>query len=315
MPMNKGFIDVHHHLVPPAWISERHDAIAASIRRVSLLTDWSPSRSVEEMDKNGIATAVTSLTHPGVWCGDKSKAQMLARACNEYAIQMGRDFPGRFGVFAALPLPDVEGSLQEIAYAFDVLKADGVGLMTNFDDKWPGEPGFAEVFDELNRRKAVVYFHPTVARCCSELIPGVSPSVLEFPFDTTRAIVSLLVNGTFARCRDIKWIFSHAGGALPILANRIDGVLGSMPSVRSSAPEGILSEFRQLYFDTALATDHEAISALIALTEKSHILFGSDYPLVDMDKCRAQYSKLQLPTADLIAIGRENALRLFPQLN
>jgi predicted TIM-barrel fold metal-dependent hydrolase len=309
-----GFIDVHHHLVPPKWIADHFKKISASIRRVSLLTDWSPSQSIEEMDKYSVSTAMTSLTNPGIWFGDRSDARSLARVCNEYAAEIARDYPGRFGVLATLPLPDIDGSLAEISYAFDILKADGIGLMTNYDGKWPGDPSFQKVFDELNRRKAVVYFHPAVAECCSGLIPDVSPSVLEFPFDTTRAIVSLLVGGTLMRCRNIQWIFAHAGGALPMLAHRIDGILGSSENLSSCAPHGVLYELQHLFYDSAQATNPASMAALFALVDVAQVLFGSDYPLLGMDKSFKGFSELGFTPKRLRAVGRENALRLFPRL-
>src|SRR4051812_6723307 len=146
---------------------------------------------------------------------------------HDYAAKMRQEHPGRFGLFASLPLPDVEGSLREIAYALDELRADGIGLLTNYDGKYPGEAAFAPVFDELNRRKAVVYFHPAAAPCCAlhgcnaHGGIGVPAATLDFPFDTTKAVTSLLFGGTFARCRDIRFIFSHAGGTIPFLAERI----------------------------------------------------------------------------------------------
>lgn len=309
-----GFIDVHHHITPPAWAEGARAAIAATIRRTDLLLEWTPQRSIEEMDRNGIATAVTSLTNPGVWFGDPQLARSLARASNEYAANLARDFPGRFGVFAALPLPDRDGSLAEIAYAFDVLKADGIGLMTSYEDKWPGDPAFAEVFDELNRRRAVIYLHPTVPKCCSALIPGVSPSVVEFPIDTTRAVTSLLFSGTFARCPDIRWIFSHGGAAIPMVAYRMAHILEADPRNAAKAPNGALHELRRLYYDTAQAANPPAMSALLALTGVSQVLFGSDYPLLGISHTTKGLASLGLSPEDLAAIGRHNALRLFPRL-
>jgi len=157
-----GIIDVHHHISPPAYNQE---LIARGINEPPLQR-WSVQKSLDDMDKAGVATAVTSITTPGVWFGDSNAARRLARKCNDYAATLARDHPGRFGVFASLPLPDTEGSLQEIGYAFDALRAEGVGLMMSYGDKWLGDPAFDPVMEELNRRKAVVYTHPTVAECC-----------------------------------------------------------------------------------------------------------------------------------------------------
>src|SRR6202049_1246157 len=214
-------IDVHHPILPPPYMLRARDRILAiSDRDHSALLNWTPARAVEEMDKNGIATAVTSLGLPGVWFEGEKKARSLARACNDYAAQMVKDYPGRFGFFAALPLPDREGSLREIAYAFDALKADGLGLLSSYDNKWPGDPTFAPVFEELNRRKAVVFIHPAVPGCCSHLMPGIPASTIEFLFDATGAITSLVVNGTLSRFPDLRFIFCHAGGTIPVLAAR-----------------------------------------------------------------------------------------------
>ena len=139
-------------------------------------------------------------------------------------------------------MPDIEGSLAEIAYGFDVLKADGIGLMTSYDDKWPGDVAFAPVFAELNRRKAVVYFHPTSTNCCWAHIPDVSLSVIEFPIDTTRAVTSLLFSGSFAKYSDIRWIFSHGGAAVPPLASRMARIMESQPRLASRIPNGALHE-------------------------------------------------------------------------
>jgi predicted TIM-barrel fold metal-dependent hydrolase len=238
----------------------------------------------------------------------------MARLCNEYGAGMARDHKGRFGLFATLPMLDIEASLKEIEYALDVLKADGIGLQTNYGDKWPGDPVYKPVFEELNRRKAVVYFHPLVASCCGNLSVGTFPAVLEVPHDTTRAVASLLLSGSFARYRDIKWLFSHAGGTVPMLAGRMEFFFGFRPDKDKFAPNGIEAEFRRLYYDTANATAPASMAALLALVPLSQIVFGTDYPYVPTAPQEAGLEKIRLKGANLKAIESGNALRLLPRL-
>ena len=181
---------------------------------------WTIEKSLEDMDKAGVATSITSITTPGVWIGDNAQGRRVARECNDYAARLVVDYPGRFGMFAALPLPDIEASLKEIEYGLDVLKADGICLFTSYRDKWLGDPAFEPVMAELNRRKAVVYTHPEAPVCCRGLIPGINEAVIEYGTDTSRAIARLLFTGTASRYPDITWIFSHGGGVLPMLYER-----------------------------------------------------------------------------------------------
>jgi predicted TIM-barrel fold metal-dependent hydrolase len=223
------------------------------------------------------------------------------------------DHPNRFGVFASLPLPDIEGSLREIAYALDELKSEGIGLLTNYDGKYPGDPAFAPVFEELNRRKAVVYFHPAQAPCCAAHGIGVPAATLDFPFDTTKAITSMLFAGTFARCRDIRFIFSHAGGTVPFLAERI-ARLQVRPEFRAAVPDGVMFELKRLFFDTALSANELAFSALLKLVAPDQVLFGSDYPFAPETTMTATVkglAELGLPAEVLRAIERTNALKLL----
>src|SRR5579863_8316803 len=206
------------------------------------------------MDQNEVATSIVSISPPGIWFGDVQSARALARKCNEYAAQLVRDYPGRFGFFASAPLPDNEGSLTEIAYALDVLKADGIIFLTSYGDKWPGDPAYAPVFEELNRRKAVVYFHPTTPNCCGNLMPApAGPATIEWPVDTARAILSLLYSGSLVRYPNIRFIFSHAGGALPALSVRIANFVKRDRKAASYAPQGAVAEFNKLFYDTANA--------------------------------------------------------------
>jgi len=309
-------IDVHHHILPPPYMLRARDQILAiSDRDHSALLNWTPAKAIEEMDKNGIATAMTSLGLPGVWLGGTKAARSLARACNEYAAQMARDHPGRFGTFAALPLPDREGSLREIAHAMDVLKADGVGLVSSYDNKWPGDATFAPVFEELNRRKAVVFIHPAVPGCCSHLMPGIPASTIEFLFDTTRAITSLLVNGTFSRFPDIRFIFCHAGGTMPMLAARTNAFVQRHKEIADRLPNGVPYELKKLYYDVANSTNPSSMAALMNLVPTSQMLFGSDFPYVPAAVTANGLDHSGLSSADLQAVNRENAMRLFPRLS
>jgi predicted TIM-barrel fold metal-dependent hydrolase len=278
------------------------------------LLDWSPAVAIEEMDRHEVATAITSISTPGIWFGDVAAARSLARACNEYAAGMARDYPGRFGNFAAIPLPDVEGSLEEIAYAFDVLGADGIGLLTSYEDRWPGDPAFAAVFDELERRRAVVYVHPTSPACCRNLIPGIPPALTEFLFDTTRAITSLLFGGTFARCPNVRFIFSHGGGTMTVLSARIDAFGKRHAELADRIPGGALAALQRQYYDIANSTNPPAFAAIAALLPVSQLLFGSDFPYVPIAATTGGIARLGLDDGAWRRIDRENALGLFPRL-
>jgi predicted TIM-barrel fold metal-dependent hydrolase len=269
------------------------------------------------MDKNGISTGILSLAStPGVWFdGGAKSAQDMARICCDFAAEMVRDHPDRYGLFAPLSMLDPDATLKEIEYVFDTLQADGINLQTNYGDKWLGDPVYRPVLEELNRRKAAIFVHPLVASCCGNLSVGAFPSVIEVPHDTTRTVVSLLLSGTFARLRDIKWLFSHGGGTIPMLAGRIEAFYDQRARGPGGfAPDGIEAEFRRLHYDTANATHPASMAALTKLVPISQITYGTDYPyfpLSQIDSLR----QLNLPPADLKAIAGGNARRLVPRLN
>jgi 6-methylsalicylate decarboxylase len=308
-------IDVHHHFAPPFYLPSAREQFIAMGRSDELsgpLAEWTPEKSVAEMDRNGVEYAVLSLTTPAVWLGDVQASRKLARRCNEYAAEVAAKYAGRFGFFAAIPLPDTEGSLQEAAYALQALKADGIGLLTSYNDKWPGDPVFAPVFDELNHRKAVVYFHPTAPVCCRSLIPGVDSSAIEFPHDTTRAITSLLLSGSLSQLSDIKFVFSHAGGTLPMVAGRIAD-LASDPEFAGKLPHGVDYELKRLHYEIAFSANKPALTALRSLVPTSQIMFGSDFPFYSIDETARGMRNVGLSDSELKAIGRENAMTLLPR--
>lgn len=309
----RRLIDVHHHFVPPFYLSENRDRIAAGGGGAMhpAYSSWTPAQAIEAMDKHDVATAVLSLTTPGVWFGDREAAAQTARRVNEYAADFARDHPSRFGVFAALPLPDTDGSLREIQYALDILKADGIGLMTSYDDKWLGDAIYDPVFQELNRRKAVVFVHPTTALCCRSLLTNVNPIMLEIPQDTTRAITNLLFAGAFGRFRDIRFIFTHAGGNLPMVIGRLHQYAPT--NLATKIPNGIEYELQRLHYDLAGTAQRGAIAALTSLVPTTQILFGSDNPFVPLAVTAEGMMKVGFAPADLQRIGRDNALALLPR--
>src|SRR5437879_4443425 len=309
-----GRIDVHHHMLPPAYAA----AVEKEMRETGFNPrPWAPAISLEAMDKHGIATAMLSPVQRAVMdtMSDRSeRARTLARLNNEYGAQVVRDNPRRFGLFAALPLPDTDGSLKEIEYAFDKLKTDGIALWTSYLDKWPGDPAFAPVFEELNRRKAVVFFHPATAACCRNLIPGLQISgMIEYDLDTARAAESILVNGTSARFPDVRFIFSHSGGALTVLAARM---VDDYPKNRSAnVPNGVDYEFKKFYYEVAHASKAPALDALKDMVPVSQILFGSDAMIRPYELTTEGLDAYGgFSTNDMRAINRGNAERLFPRL-
>jgi predicted TIM-barrel fold metal-dependent hydrolase len=302
-------IDVHHHHTPPPYVA------AVTAKNVpGPVRDWTPEKSLADMDRAGVATALTSITTPALRFLDEAGAAKLARECNEYSAKLAGDSRGRFGMFAVMPMPHVEATLREIAYALDALKADGIGLLTSYGDKWLGDPAFAPVMDELNRRRAVVYTHPTTANCCGNLIPDVPESIIEWGTDTTRTIASLVFSGTAARCRDLKLIFSHGGGTMPFLTERFVRLPLINKSLAPRVPNGVEHELRRFYYDTAQAAHQFALASLLKLVPVSQVVFGTDFPYrtaADHVKGLTEYG---FSASDLQAIDRGNALRLLPRL-
>jgi predicted TIM-barrel fold metal-dependent hydrolase len=310
---NPRRIDVHHHMLPPEYANLTRDRILEITSGDTTVLKWTPAVTLEQMEQFGVASSILSLPVPGAWYEGKENSRKLARIANEYGARLSKDYPGRFGMFAAIPLPDVDGSLAEIEYAFEILKADGIYLQTSYDDKWPGDPAFAAVFDELNLRKAIVFVHPTEPSCCASLIPGIPSNVIEFVFDTTRAITSFLVNGTFSRCPDIRFIFCHSGGTMPVLAARINGFFAARSALASRVPNGVLYELKKLNYDIANATNSSSLAALMNLVPTTQIVFGSDFPYRAVAPTANGWDSYQASDEVKRAVNRDNALKLFPR--
>lgn len=306
MPGQAHRIDVHHHYVPEAYAAGMK---AHKIRPVK----WSVQMSLDEMDKSGIATGMISPPPPGITFGDPAFRRKLARDINEAGAKMASDRPARFRLLATLPFASVEDSLTEIAYAFDTLKADGISLMTSYNGKYLGDPTHWPILEELNRRKAVVYTHPTTPACCGGLQPFVSINAIEGPVDTTRTMVSLMFQGGAAKFPDIRWIFSHSGGVTPFLLSRYQREEVEKDR-KAELPRGVMHELRKFYYDTAQGHHEGALKALLAIIPTSQVLFGTDYPFWDGRRVSGDLAKGGLSAAELMAIDRDNALRLFPRL-
>src|SRR6201999_2694774 len=190
---------------------------------------------------------------PGVHIGDDAKARDLARRVNDYGASLIQEWPDRLGGFAALPLPDVDGALRELEHSLDTLKLEGVVLFSNARGIYLGDKRFRPLFDELERRKAVVFVHPTASPDPSAHSLGLPDSLIDFTADTTRAIAQLHYGNTFARTPSVKYIFSHAGGTIPYLATRFS-IVDEMNVIPGAEERGSAADtLRRLYWDTALS--------------------------------------------------------------
>jgi len=302
-------IDVHHHYVPPQIIAQGPPVAARAA-----VDGWSPARAIEDMDKAGVRLSMLSYSSPYLWHAGVEPGRRLARLCNDYSATLAKDHPGRFGVFAGLPdLTDTEGCLKEMEYALGDLGADGVTVMTGYGDKWLGDPAFDPVWRELDRRKAVVFVHPRIPGCCAATLPDTSPAYAELPFDTARAGLNLWRTGTAARFPNIRLILSHGGGALPMIADRIDK-MGRPGSAQGELVHDGNATFRKFYYDTATVGNSPALAAVMAIAGPQHVLYGSDYPYAPMDRGVHDLVTAKLPAKVAMAIHRGNAQALMPRL-
>ena len=298
-------IDVHHHFLPPA----HKEALS---RHKLGSPKWSVQMSLDDMDKSGVATAVLSQVQPGTYWGDAAESRALSRAINEYGAKLVQEHPGRFGLFATISPPDTEGSLKEIAYAFDTLKADGIGLLTSYQGKYLGDASFAPVYDELNRRKAVIYVHPLAPACCEHVVPGIPPGSIEYATDTTRTIAHLVFTGMSQKYPDIRWIFSHSGGTPPFLTQRF--VRQQFVQKHPHLPNGPLPEFRKFYYELAQGNTKAQLSALFEMVPVSQAVYGTDYPYRDGAEVNEGIANWKFSAADLRSIESETARKLLPHL-
>jgi predicted TIM-barrel fold metal-dependent hydrolase len=301
----KTRIDVHHHFLPQV----HREALT---KHKMGAPKWSPQMSLDDMDKSGIAVSVLSQVQPGAWFGDVHESRSLSRAINEYGAKLVQEHPGRFGLFATITPLDVEGSLKEIEYAFDTLKADGIGMLTSYDGKYLGDASFAPVYAELDRRKAVIYVHPLAPNCCADTVPGIPPGSIEYATDTTRTIAHLVFTGMSQKYPNIRWIFSHSGGTLPFLTQRF--IQQQKVQKHPHLPNGPIPEFQKFYYELAQGNTKAQLAGLSNLVGVSQMLYGTDYPYRDGAEVNAGIAAWNFSAADLKAIENETARKLLPKL-
>ena len=308
-------IDTHHHMLPDFFWQATENALAPVGGLAPLR--WSKEASISFMDEAGIDVAVVSLSTPGVHTGDSAKAQALARRCNEFAAALLRARPDRFASFACLPLPDIDASLNELVYVFDVLKLDGIVLFTNVNGVYLGDSVLEPVFEELERRRAVVFVHPNPSPDAAAHSLGLPDNLLDFPTDTNRVVAQMHYTNRFTRTPNVKYIFSHAGGSIPYLAARF-AIIDEMGFIPGGEQRGAAADmFRRTYWDTALAASDPVLRMLRDVAGIGQVLYGTDFPYLRRDlavKSRQRLETDALNDAERSAVLGGTASSLFPRL-
>lgn len=307
-------IDVHAHYVPPGYRAALLDNGHAQPDGFAQIPEWSADEHVAAMDRLGIATSLLSISSPGVHLADGPATRDLAREVNEEGCRAVVDHPGRFGLFASLPLPDVDAAVAEIAYCCEHLDVTGFALLTNIGGTYLGDAEFGPVFRELDRRGARLFIHPTSPVCWEHTSLGRPRPMLEFFFDTTRAVVDLVLNGTVAMHPGIEFIVPHAGATLPMVADRIS-VFSLLLGV--DAAIDVLRDLGRLHFDLAGFPIPRQLDALLTLTTLDHLHYGSDYPFTPEFAAANAVERLAGagdPPGSVLDALRANTERLFPAL-
>lgn len=315
-------IDVHSHYIPKTYREWLVDSGLVSTDGFAL-PPWEMEQQIEDMDQANIGAAILSLSSPDIHWGDGRKARSLARDANEVAAEAVAAYPDRFGFYATLPLPDVEASLEELEYALDQLHADGVKFYSNSNGVYLGDPKFAPIFAELNRRNAVITLHPVRSKAVPDnVLPGVPYPLFEFQFDTTRAVANMIFNGTLRRNPNIKFVCPHMGALFPLLGGRMEGIAKLMVHYQT-APEGfeppdVKAELEGFYYDTAGGFNLPVqVPALLGIGRPERMMCGSDYPFTPAEVGAHMLDDFRnsdlLTEEQKVGVLRTNALELFPR--
>ncbi|HTP78511.1 MAG TPA: amidohydrolase family protein [Rhizomicrobium sp.] len=308
-------IDVHAHFLPPVYAEALRSAGLKTLDGGIPVPEWSPARALAIMDELGIRGALLSVSSPHVNFVDRAGAIALCRSVNDYAAEISRRHPDRFGALAILPLPDMAASIAELERSLDQLQLEGVALPTHAEGLYLGDARLAPLLEILDARKVTVFVHPTSPRCFAEFGLDLPAPMIEFPFDTTRTAASLLYSGALARHPGIRFILPHGGGTLPFLAPRMAAV-GSIPvlGARAIPPQQAMQAFARFYYDTALSVTPQQMTALRALAPVSQIVYGSDFPFANEDRLRmaeAAFATLPFTADEQAQVRLGNARRLF----
>jgi len=321
-------VDVHHHVYPPVF--------TAALQRAGgdpsgwYIPQWTIEADRELCATVGARAAILSVTAPGPAIEpDAQSAAKLARECNEFCARLRDDDPDHYGFFASVPsLFDTELVLNEIRYALSELRADGVTLFTSYADpadsrrqRYLGDDAFVPVWRALSELDAVVFVHPTHSSDTSLVHPSLPQPMFDYPHETGRAAMSLLLNGRMrkeaTRC---KIILSHAGGTLPYLIYRAAGLLPHSPVSVGKSTEELVAEAQEFYFDSAISANPVTLKALFAFAKPRHVLFGTDFPNAPRESI--QYFTAQLDEymgswtdEEKHAIAWKSAAALFPKFS
>jgi predicted TIM-barrel fold metal-dependent hydrolase len=317
-PKHHGVIDVHHHFWAPEYLKAQDDwEDAHHVPHAPPMQNWTPEVSLAEMDRAGVQTSMLSLASisQGMWGLDPAAATKVCRACADYGAKVVADHKGRFGLFAPLNMLDTDSSLKEAEYAFDQAHADGIGLQSSYNGVYLGDDSYKPIWEELNRRKAVVFVHGPNNACCSAIKdgPGMFGSIVEVTFDVTRSCASLLTSGALVKYPNIQWIIAYGGGTLPFVAGRINNFIEKMKNAKEIAPNGVTAELQKFHVDTVNVTNASSMAAIMKFLSPSHILYGTDFFYFNNDQLD-DLDQRHLSPKDKAAILSGNAKRLIPRL-
>ena len=300
----RNIIDVHAHFQPPA---------IRALTQGGPMNAWDLQKQIADMDAAGVTRAMLSVTTPGVPATGEV-GRRIARESNEYGARLAADHGRRFGFFTCVPMDDMDAAIREVVHGFDVLKAQGVGLFTSYSGSWLGDVKFDPLFAELQRRKAIVYVHPTSAACCTRLIPEVADTLIEYGTDTTRAIASYAFRGAARKFPDVRMIWSHSAGTMPYLIERFDGADDS-PAARAQMPDGFRASIGRFWYDIAQASNAVSTTALRSVVPVERIVFGTDYPFrTSLDHVTGLEGSRVFKAEEIAAIYRGNVLQRLPEL-